>query len=61
MTFTPGQRVMTPLGPGAVSWQRNAPPDYRQAAAVSVRLDARVHDPRYTGTIFPAESIQPQP
>ncbi len=59
MTFQQGDQVQTPLGPGRVAYQRMAPPDYREAAAVSVVLDARRAQPGYTGTIFAAAVVQP--
>ncbi len=59
MTFTPGDRVNTPLGPATVLTQRMEPPTYRHAAAVSVRLDSRQTDPRYSGTVFAAADVEP--
>jgi hypothetical protein len=54
--FAAGTRVDTPLGPGTVSFQRMAPPDYRRAEAPSVRLD---HDRSgYQGTVFSAADVR---
>lgn len=51
--FDPGDRVMTPGGPGVVVYRRMAPPSYSRADVYSVRLDA----PSYTGTIYKAEQV----
>ena len=61
MTFRQGDRVLTPLGPGGVAYQRMAAPDYREAEAVSVVLDARRTDIHYAGTIFRAGDVRPVP
>ena len=56
-SYTHGQRVTTPQGPGTVAYQRLAAPDYREAEAVSVVLDAKRQQPGYVGTIFPAAAV----
>lgn len=53
----PGDRVQTPAGPGVIVYRRMAPPDFRGAAAYSVRLDARRAVPGYHGTVFPADAV----
>lgn len=58
MTFEQGQRVTTPVGPGSVVDQRLAGPDYTQAEAVSVVLDARCGEPHYAGTMFAAGQVK---
>jgi len=58
--MTKGDRVQTPLGAGTVAYQRMAAPAFSTPEAVSVVLDARRHDPRYTGTIFPAGDVTPE-
>ena len=60
MTFREGERVDTPQGPGTVVFQRMAPPEYVEAAAVSVRLDSRRRDLTYTGTIYLAGLVIPR-
>jgi hypothetical protein len=55
-----GDRVRTPYGAGTVAYVRMSPPDFRTIAAVSVVLDSRRADPRYTGTIVPANQVQPE-
>ncbi len=59
MTFTQGERVLTPQGPGTVVYQRMKGPDYREAEAVSVWLDHIPGKQRryYNGTIFVAEVV----
>ncbi len=63
MNFEKGQRVNTPLGEGAVVYQRMAPPSYTEVEAVSVLLDSKKAEserppfPSYSGTTFPAEQI----
>lgn len=59
MQFEKNQRVSTPEGNGSVVYQRLIAPDYRNAIAVSVRLDKRVSDISYHGTIFPADKVTP--
>jgi hypothetical protein len=63
MTFTTGQRVNTPLGPGSVNYQRmDSATGYRDAAVVSVQLDDRPGDSHkglYGGTIFRAADVTP--
>jgi hypothetical protein len=56
-TLRPGSRVNTPLGPGSVAYVRNGPPDYSAPIAVSVRLDKRAQDARYSGTVFAAVDV----
>jgi len=58
--MTKGDRVQTPLGAGTVAYQRMAPPAFSTPEAISVVLDSRRHDPRYTGTIFPAADVTPE-
>jgi hypothetical protein len=58
--MNPGTRVTTPLGPGVVKSKRMAPPDFSSEQAYSVRLDSRVEDSRYAGTVFAAEDIRPE-
>jgi hypothetical protein len=55
--FQRGQRVRTPLGSGHVAYQRMRPPEYNEAEAVSVVLEAKQNKPGYTGTIFRAEDV----
>lgn len=61
MTYPrPGDRVMTPSGPGTVKHQRMAEPDYTEPEAFYVRLDARAaRDVTYTSTVFPAHKVTP--
>ena len=61
MTLTRGTRVLTPLGPGGVTYVRMAPPTFAEPAAVSVVLDSRRDDLNYTGTIFAALDVEVQP
>jgi hypothetical protein len=60
-TLQAGARVRTPLGAGTVVYTRNGPPDYATPTSVSVRLDKRSHDPRYTGTMFSASEVAEDP
>lgn len=55
--FYRGDRVKTPMGMGTVAYQRMAPPEFKQPAAVSIALDDRRNEPNYTGTVFRAEEI----
>jgi hypothetical protein len=55
-----GARVQTRLGTGTVVYTRNGPPDYTAPEAVSVRLDNRHDDPRYSGTMFAAGDVIPE-
>lgn len=57
-TFQRGQRVKTPLGYGMVAYQRMRSPEYSEAEAVSVVLEAKQNKPGYTGTIFRAEDVE---
>jgi hypothetical protein len=64
MTFAPGQRVEVCIGDspaelGTVRSQVMAPPDYTQAAAVSVLLDSELHRYGYAGTMLPARDVRP--
>lgn len=58
-TFKPGMRVAVILGDdlleATVVYQRMLGPEYKEVAAVSVRLDKLAHDPRYAGTIVPPD------
>jgi len=56
--FDKGDRVMTPHGPGEVSYKRMAPPTFSEAAVYSVRLDSHKGEHTYTGTIFQADHVQ---
>lgn len=56
--FSQGDRVIANGKSGRVAFIRYAPPDFSQVDAVSVILDERKHDPRYKGSIFPAEQVQ---
>lgn len=58
-TLRQGDRVQTPHGAGTVAYVRMGPPDFATVHAVSVVLDSRRPDPRYTGTILPAEHVTP--
>ena len=62
MNFIKGSRVrVTVQGEtkyGTVVYQRMAPPDYREAEAVSVYLEG-THAPTYVGSIFNAECVKP--
>lgn len=60
-----GDRVKTPKGVGTIAYVRMAPPTYHanafsthDVAAVSVVLDLRRTDERYTGTIFAAGDVE---
>lgn len=55
--FRRGQRVKTPLGYGMVNYQRMRPPEYSEAEAVSVILDAKQNRPGYSGTIFSVKDV----
>ena len=60
MTFTRGDRVNTPSGPGTVNYIRMLPPDYTAIGVVSVALDRRFDDlmaGKYFGTIFTPEKL----
>lgn len=57
MSFTRGERVMTPNGPGRVNYVRMAPPDFSKVEAVSVVLDRHLDRPSYAGTIYPAGNV----
>lgn len=57
----PGTHVITPHGRGVIVYVRMTPPTYAEPEAYSVRLDARRHDPRYSGSIFPAAAVQANP
>jgi hypothetical protein len=57
MKFKQGDRVITKLGAGRIVYQRMAPPDYREAEAVSVLLDSKQNNPKYAGTIFAAAEV----
>ena len=53
-----GTRVQTPLGPGTVAYTRGYVLNGEHTInAVSVVLDARRNDPKYTGTIWPIAKI----
>lgn len=62
--FDKGDRVMTPLGPGAVAYRRMAPPTYSEVEVYSVCLDSKKAEsekppfPSYTGTIFKADQVK---
>jgi len=53
-----GTRVDTPLGRGTVVSRRMRPPNYSEIDAVSVRLDSRREDRRYTGTMFDIKDVE---
>ncbi len=55
--FDKGDKVLTPGGTGVVSWRRMAGPDYSQAASYSVMLDSELSNPRYNGTVYPADKV----
>lgn len=55
--FDRGDRVMTPGGMGTVVYKRMEAPDYVQVAAYSVKLDTAIHNPNYTGTLYPAREV----
>lgn len=57
MIFHQGDRVITKLGTGRVVYQRMAPPNYTEAFAVSVMLDAKQNKPGYAGTIFASAEV----
>jgi hypothetical protein len=57
VTFLKGDRVMTPIGAGAIAYARMAPPDYSTAEAYSVVLDDQRNRPGYTSTLFAAEFV----
>lgn len=57
MAFEKGHPVITPLGKGIVVFCRMAAPNYSVAAAYSVRLDSRKHEPQYTGTMFSVNEV----
>jgi hypothetical protein len=65
MMFAKGDRVVTPLGAGAVAYARMAPPEYVLPVSYSVVLDAKKAEsekppfPAYSGTVFPADQVQP--
>jgi hypothetical protein len=65
MIFDKGIRVNTPHGTGTVVYHRLLGPDYREADCYSVCLDEhkaaseRPPFPSYTGTIVPADQVQP--
>lgn len=58
MRVEKGARVKTPHGNGVVAYVRMAPPDWSAIAAVSVILDKRTPDPRYSGAILRAEEVE---
>lgn len=53
-----GDRVQTRLGVGVVVYRRMAGLSYCEVEAYSVRLDFRVNDLGYTGTMFPAVQVR---
>lgn len=57
--FEQGQKVNTPLGTGRVAYQMLKPPEYREAATVSVFLDSKRNYISYFGTKFKAEDVTP--
>ncbi len=57
--FQQGQLVKTPLGTGRVKYQTMKPPEYNEAATVSVILDSKHNYISYDGTKFPAEQVEP--
>lgn len=59
IVFEPGDRVMTPCGPGTVVYYRMKPPSFDTVDAYSVKCDVNVSNPIYQGTIYRAEDVQP--
>ncbi len=61
MCFKQGQRVKVNCSgkilTGVVVYQRMAPPDYKEAEAVSVYLDSKCNDSKYVGSIFWAKDV----
>lgn len=58
--ITAGIRVTTPQGSGVVKYVRMKPPTYSMPVAVSVALDSRKEDWKYSGTMFAAKEIKPE-
>jgi len=62
-TFGPGDRVMTPVGPGTVVYVRINPPTFAEVDVYSICLDSRKAEsekppfPSYRGTVFKAEHV----
>jgi hypothetical protein len=56
--FEVGDRVMTPHGAGVIQYMRMAPPGYFQVYVYSVRLDSRVLDITYFGTMILADDVR---
>jgi hypothetical protein len=59
MRYTQGQRVRTPMGLGYVAYERLGPPDYTEAAAVSVVQDSQRTRIGYVGTMWAAHKVTP--
>jgi hypothetical protein len=57
MNLSQGSKVNTPKGIGKVLYVRMAPPSYSEVASVSVILESKKNDPKYTGSIFSAQDI----
>jgi hypothetical protein len=56
--FEMEDRVMTPGGTGTVRYRRMAA-DYNTVACYSVALDQAIHNPLYTGSLYPADQVHP--
>ena len=61
MVFLKGERVLVSIGHegiyGTVVYSRMAPPQYSIPEVYSVRLDTKIHDPSYSGTIVRASQV----
>lgn len=58
-TYSSGDRVVTPHGPGSVHYVRLGETD--RDSAVSVLLDKKKNVVNYDGTLFLAELVAPEP
>lgn len=62
--FKQGDRVEVQIGgvgkwrAGTVRYRRMAPPDYREVAAYSVRLDEKLSRPGYDGTLVKPADVR---
>ena len=56
--FEAGDRVMTPLGPGTINYNRLNPTTF-EVEAYSVRCDVNTKNPVYIGNIYQATDVKP--
>ena len=56
--FDTGDRVITPGGIGIVKYKiMSASSNYSEASSYSVQLDSELHNPNYSGSVYPAKEV----